>query len=353
VRPRDGATSRTDLGDWSLAHRVPEGWLTGDWRGRMTVAENRLRAERLRLAGENAGHYDSLGHYVGVGDYELYYEPGDSAALEARFESAARLTLRPLARAGARARALAGLESTLFGRIEAAAPQGLGVLLAHPRDLIEGSSTQRAHERLLRADVAWNGPPRAPTPLLRVEDQRRRERGAVGLLRERSRREELLEVRIPFRSGLNGRVELAAQRERDGVETVSATASYDERRTRRLAAETTWALREALALRLRAEGGREHLEPAGGAWTRRALTLGVTVQPVATGRIELTVERRWSDDAAPAASPFSIERPGWEVTCNGSLRPRGVVSGSLWIRVNRDEGSAAVVSGRMEMRAYF
>jgi hypothetical protein len=354
LRPDGGrAVTRTDLADWALAYREPEASLGGEWRGRLTAAESRLRAERLRFVGMEAGHYDSLGQYVGLGDYELYYEPGDSSALESRIESVARLTLRPWRGLRLGAAGSPGLQSNLFGRLEAASPEAVGELLASPGRLIAGTAELRAHTRTLRGDLVWKGPPRAPEPLLRYENERHHERSGAGLQRERRARDVLFELRWMVRRGLGTRLEFAARRERESVAASLARIAYDERATRRLAVEATWMPRPPWSLRLRGETGDERFARDPLTRARRRLGGGVTAEPFGIGRIELALERRWVEGAGPRTSPFVVDRPGWELTCNGTLRPRGVVSGSLSIRVTRDEGRAAVVSGRMEARAYF
>jgi hypothetical protein len=348
-----GAVTRTDLADWALGYRESEASVGGEWRGRLTAAESRLRAERLRHVGLEAGHYDSLGRYVGRGDYELYYEPGDSSELESRIESVARLTLRPWRGLRLGAAGSPGLQSNLFGRLEAAAPEAIGELMASPGRLIAGSADLRAHTRTLRGDLSWKGPPRTPEPLVRYEDERHRERGAGGLQRERRARDALVELRWTVRRGLGTRLEFATRREREGIVTSVAQAAYDERTTRHLAAEATWTPRPPWTLRLRCETGDERFSPDPVTRVRRGLGGGLTAEPFGIGRVELAVERRWVEGAQPQSSAFVVDRPGWELTCNGTLRPRGVVSGSLSVSVTRDEGRAAVVSGRMEARAYF
>lgn len=355
LHPADGgAASRTDLADWLFSHRGTESWAGGEWRGRLTAAESRLRGERLRYVGSGVGHYDSLGQYVTRGDYELYHEPGDSSGLESRCESAARLNLRPgrLLPAG-RDGGLAGLEGAFFGRIDVASPEELGLLLRAPAALVSGAERHREHARTLRGDLSWRGGARAPAPLARWEERRRRTRNASGFAREQIERSGLLETRWALRAGLQARFEVGAGREEEGVETGGGGRSRAERERERAAFEGSWSPRRGMTLRLGGELGRERYEPAAMRRTQRRATVGVAAEPFRAGRLEGSYERRWMDGEAPASTPFATERPGWLFQCSGSLRPRGLVSGSLSLRVAREEGRATVVQGRMELRAYF
>jgi len=69
--------------------------------------------------------------------------------------------------------------------------------------------------------------------------------------------------------------------------------------------------------------------------------------------LELVAERRWAAGEISGYSPFLMDRPGWRLTCTGSLRPKPGLTGSLWIRIDREDDRDTVVSGRMDARAYF
>ncbi|MFH1145053.1 MAG: hypothetical protein V1774_10965 [Candidatus Eisenbacteria bacterium] len=350
----DGSRTTLDLADWSLSHRGLGSKLTGEWRGRVTTADSRLRLERLRFVGGDGGHYDSLGRYVGLGDYELYYEPGDSTTLETRLESVMRLGGRPFA---ARADAdpfLAGFESSLFGRIELATGEPLGRILGDARELFGGGDASRTHERLLRGDLSWEGASGLPVPRVRAETRRGRERTALGALRSSETDSRSLELRWTIRRGLRGRAEYGWEEEGESIQqTQSGALAVDERSVNRIILESHWTPFAPLTLRIQGERLNEHYRPSG---ERRGLykaIWGAVGEPLTATRLELSVERRWSGDVVAAFSPFWIERPGWRVTCTGSWRPKAGLTGTLWIRTDREEGRNTVVSGRMEARAFF
>jgi hypothetical protein len=346
---RDAATGRTDsrdLADWSIARQDPDARATGEWRGSLTVEEKRLRVEQLQPVGSGLGHYDSLGRYVGRGDFELYYQDADSSELETRFETALRASAHPFA--GSTPSALAGLETIFFGRIVTTTPEPPGWLLGATSRWFGGEGALRRHQRVLRGEIAWVGGARAPTPRLRVEGRRDLERSVSGLTRESTTLQRMLEVRWSPREALRTRVDLKFDEEREDV----GGADPDRHRVWIGGLEATWSSLRRLLLRARGEGGREHYDPA----ARRSIgtaTLGFDLEPYAASRLEVAWERRWVRGDDVPTGPFVIEEPGWEVTTNASVQPLSGLSVTLRVRVAREDGHDAIVSGRMDARAYF
>ena len=346
----DAATGRkgtTDLADWSIARQDPDARVTGEWRGRLTVEENRLRIEQLQRVEPGLGHYDSLGRYVGLGDYELYFQPGDNRALETRFETAVRGVARPFA--GSSRAALTGIETNLFGRIAATTPESPGWLLGAGHRWFSGDAALRSHQRLLRGELAWIGPARAPVPRLRLEGNRGLERSTTGFARERASQQRALEVRWSPREGVRTRFDLSRDDEREGV----ASAALDRRSVRTTGVEAAWSPVRRLLLRARGEDGRERYDPTGRRRSTRVGTFGFDLEPYRASRVEISWNRRWTGGDAAPGGPFLIEKAGWDLTANGSAQPRPGLGLTLWLRVDREDGRDAVVSGRMEARAYF
>jgi len=351
-RPADGgAVQRSDLADWFFSYRGRETGASGEWRGRVTTAENRLRQEQLRYVGPEEGHYDSLGHYVGAGDYELYYETTDSTALETRIENLARFGWRPFRHV--RRHFLQGLETNLFARLDLVSDRAAADLLQQPGRLWTGDADWRRYERQLRADLAWKPRGAWPAPRLRLERRLHRDRSAGSFARERRARDTALELRYAPGGAWRGLGAVSRGTEREGTVRDGAE-SFDERRRVQGALEASWSWRSGWALRARGERMQETLSPQERIRRHWTGTLGWTSAPWEGARIEVTYERRWIAGAAEErAGPFLLTRPGWEVTANGTLRPRGAVSGHLWIRVGRETGGRTVIDGRMEVRAYF
>lgn len=347
---RDAASGRTgsrDLADWSIARQDPDARVTGEWRGSLTIEEKRLRIENLQRVGAGLGHYDSLGRRVGEGDFELYYQDADSSDLETRFESALRGSARPFA--GSSPSALAGLEAIVFGRVAATTPEPPGWLLGATRRWFSGEGALRRHQRLLRGEIAWVGEARAPAPRLRVEGSRGVERSVSGLARETATQERMLEVRWSPREAIRTRADYTLEGEREGV----GGAEPDRHRVWISGLEATWSPLRRLRLRARGEGGREHYDPAGRRRSIGALSAGFDLEPYPASRLEVGWERRWASGDPIPAGPFLVEKPGWDVTANASAQPRAGLSVTLRVSVARERGEDAIVSGRMDARAYF
>ena len=344
-----GQTGTTDLADWSIARPDPDTRVTGEWRGRLTVEENRVRVERLQRVAATEGHYDSLGRYVGRGDYELYFQPGDGSALETRLETAARGEARPFS--GSSRVYLAGLEATLFARVAATTPEPPAWLLGSLRRWFSGVTAVREHDRVLRGELAWVGPTRAPSLRLRLEGRRGAERSITGFARRHDAQARALEVRWTLRESLRTGLDLSHDAEREGVES-SSGAAFDERRVWKLGLEAAWSPIRHLLLRPRGEGGWERYPP-GAQRPRGKASLGVTLEPYRASRVEVVWERRWAGRGTVPSGPFWVEKAGWGLTANASVQPRPGLSLTLWLRADREPGRDTVVSGRMDARAYF
>ncbi len=353
---RDGEgrlLSRSDLADWVVSHRAAERLFRGEWRGKLTVEESPLLTERLVYVGTEGGHYDSLGQYVGVGDYELYYAEGDSSRLETRLDTALRLGGRPLARL--EPEALAGLDASFYARMQLRTPRSVSALLEDPGPIVTGDAPARSHQGTVRGELQWRGSARMPTPRWRTEERRSTQRSASGFTRRQRTLAHTLEASWNARERLRMQLDLLRDRERRSVlqEGAGGEVSFEQRVRWRAGLEGTWRFWDPFSARVGSEITRETFAPD----DRRRIETKALVGAVADfrlrGRVELNVERRWSDDLDFGARGFTVERPGWRLTLNGSIRPREGVTTSLWLRVDSREGRRTVVTGRMEARAYF
>jgi hypothetical protein len=251
--------------------------------------------------------------------------------------------------AGPSPSALGGLETTFFGRIVATTPEPPGWLLGAVHRWFGGDDGLRRHQRVVRGEIAWAGAARAPTPRLRLEGSRGLERSVGGFARETASREGMLEVRWLPREALRTRVDLTLNEEHEGV----GGADPDRHRVWVSGLEAAWSPLHRLLLRARGEGGRERYDPAARRRSIGTATLGFDLEPYPASRLEVAWERRWARGDAVPTGPFVIEKPGWEVTTNASVQPRSGLSVTLRVRVAREDGHDAIVSGRMDARAYF
>ncbi|MBD3237708.1 MAG: hypothetical protein GF330_13475 [Candidatus Eisenbacteria bacterium] len=349
-----GGERQSDLVDWALSHRPPRGIVQGEWRGRVTTAAERQRVGQLLEVDSGTGHYDSLGTYVGQGDYDFYYVRADSTLLETQLESAARGTLRPFARAGGGESVLRGLEATLYGRLEVATADRLAHLLEDARRLWLGEGNARRHLRLVRSELSWSGGSRWPAPRVGFEQRVRRERTLGGLGRTARQWSGDGEIRWSPRRGITTRGRLELSRQREGITRDDGGEAYaDELRLRAVSAEISWRFYAPLTVRLSAAAQQEQYLPAERRRSLTSLESAWVLEPGRATRLEIAARRRWSGGDGVENLPFLIQRPGWRLTATASVRPRSGITGSARLQVSQDEGRSTVTTGRMEVRAYF
>jgi len=352
--PDGSAGNETNLANWTTEVRSSNRLVAVKWRGNLTVEEALLRSERLVAVDPGAGHYDSLGHYVGIGDYELYYAATDSA-LETRLESALRMSLHPLVTLVPEDSRWTRVELSLFGRVDLGTPQELKDLLGSGRSLFSGEGPVRRHNGLLRGELAYKGTGNEPAPRVRWEERRSTQRSTTGFVRERLAQDLEGEVRWTPRAGFTTLGGAGWLRERQGVSWAESggSSSYDRHVLRSLFLEGRWRLWGPLTARLRGETGWDEFQPED--WRQRSATgLGGVVFDVRRrGRLEAVYERDWLDPYRPQSRLYADSRPGWRITVGGSLRPKPGYSVTLSLRIDRREGQDQIVAGKMEMRAFF
>lgn len=346
----DGSETRSDLADWVGTYRSAEGVFSGEWRGRLTVEEASLLEERLFYMGTGGGHYDSLGHYVGTGDYDLYYARGDSSDLETELENTLRIAGQPFAALG---ESWQRLEAASYAKLQLGTPEAASALLRDLGGLLSGSGPARRYDALWRNEVTYKAPAGRPTPRLRIEQRRQIQRNVSGFERERREDRIDLDTRWQVRPTLQARLELSREAERQGVGTAGEERAHDERDERRAALEGRWRFLAPLSAKLGGEIVHERFDPSSTQRDHYIAELGALADFHRRGRLEVTLVRRWIEQSGSAGGAFLLNRPGWKLTINGSLRLKGGFTTTLWLRIEEDEGERTITTGRMEARAFF
>jgi hypothetical protein len=356
TRDRDGEVlTKSDLADWNFSYKRPKRIFFTEWQGKLTVEEAALRSEKLLFVGPEAGHYDSLGMYIGIGDYELYYAVSDSSDLETRMESAFRVGGKPFQRFTEKESVLRGISASLYGKTAVGTPGGAGQLLSDPALMFRGAAPANDFSGLLRWEMSWKGKPRWPSPRLRVDQRRTVQRSFTGFTRQRRSHRENLDLRWSGRKNLQTRLELEQSKETEsvGYETNIQTGQEERLERQRLALEGRWRFYGPLTMRLGGETGSNQLRPTGTDQTYYEALVGGSADLSRQGRMELVWQRRWSDVGGGNAGTFSLARPGWKLTLTGSLRPWGGLTTSISLRIDEREGEKQIITGRMDARAFF
>lgn len=353
-RDGEGRTTSSNLANWTVEARSPSRLLVVNWRGNLTAEEAVLRSERLVAVEPGTGHYDSLGHYVGIGDYEFYQAPADSA-LETRLESAVRISVHPLQAFLPETHAWSKLEGRLYGRIDVGTPQSVGALMGNAGSLLRGGGPVRRHNGLLRLELTQRASGRVPAPRLRYEERRYLERNVTGFERRRLAQEVEGELRWTPRAGLTwvGGAGWLDEEEVTTRSTPGAPRSFDRHRRRESSLESRWSFWGPLTARARYEAGWDTFTPETRDQRTGEGTAGLIADLERLGRIEAKLVRDWVEPYEPTARLFAERRPGWRTSLSGSVRPRPGYSVTLTVRIDQREGQRRVISGKMEMRAFF
>ncbi len=346
-------SARSDLADWTF-RLEGDRRLKVEWRGKVSQEETALRTERLVYAGPEGGQYDSLGHYVGIGDYALFFTAGDTLQLATRVETALRLSTRPFANSAATAGTWAGIEASFYGKVGASSPLSLGHLVSNPAGIFRGAEPTQDQSSVVRPELSWRAPVGWPAPKLQFEERRTTQRSATGFTRTGRTSLQDLETNWRMRPPLHGRLQLMRQKDGSGVrEPTSGDISYDERTTLSAVGEVRWRFREPFSARFMGEAGRTTFDPSDATRRTYEATVGTVADLKRLGRAEITYEHRWVTQQGSPSGGFVLLEPGWRLTVSGSLRPRPGITTSLWVRVEQPEGRRQLISGRMELRAFF
>ncbi len=346
--------NRTNLADWDISYKRPQKVFRGEWRGKLTMEESALRSEKVIYIGSDAGHYDSTGRYIGIGDYELYFSQADSSEMETRLESICRIGGKPLWWVSSEKGILRGVEASVYGKVTVSTPEDAQSLFANPTRIWKGADPVRGHTGLLRWEFSWKGARGLPKPRLSIDQRRSTKRSYTGFARIRKSLRQNLDLRWVIRSGLQGRFEIEQTREKQGVIQPSVSeGAFDDLLRRRMAIEGRWRFYGPLAGRMGAEAGNSTLSPTGTRESFYEALAGASADFRKQGRLELVWERRWSDISSGGGGAFVLDQPGWKLTATGSLRPKPGFTTSINVRLEKKEGQEQIITGRMDAKAFF
>ncbi len=324
-----------------------------------SVAE-RQRLKEIRFVGEGEGHYDSLGVYQGVGDYDLFYREGASEAARNRLEASFRTELdleRSLAKTDGRGtplrRFIRTLRVTQSWTAQVDSDRPIGYLSARFVPVLLALRDQPRARADLRTDLSALPNARVFSPRLRLELSRSTTRPATDYREEDNRRLLALRLRSRPTSRWSIDVEPELEREEHRLETgaTRATSGWSSRRLRcdqdlsvnggvSLGLDTSLRLRDRIA-------SRESV-------TVYEATSSLLVSPSRRSRIELSTTRtslsRRNGEGRPDRA---LERPGWVGRFLSSFRLKESLDLSASLREQKPDDGREVREARMELRATF
>jgi hypothetical protein len=348
----------TYMGRLHLSQTAWNGAWTTQWRSEATSQAVRVRNQLITFVGEGQGHYDALGRYVGVGDYEVYYEDTGSDELQSVLDLTGRWSAAPGKRHRDRRAAIGSpwidqSEWSFFLRTRVESPEALTTILGDPGRwwgrhgaASSGSGNIRTDLRLLNRTPAFS-------PTIRWEGNSRSARSRNGIAEEsRSTTWQLSATSTPQeRVRLEVKQIWTDEDRRTSLEAPEGLSDTARLTKRRSEATVVYRLIRILRIRLQAAGERER---EAGASKRELweLTPGVVLN-FRGGRAELRARRLWAAGDKVTSRIFNLDRPGWTIRSTADLRLQRYIDLSFWLEGRRPDAGTNIVSSRVSVRAIF
>ena len=354
-----GSRLRTDVANLLWSQDEQTGRFGQQIRGDLTTQEQEIRSKSIEYVGPGEGHYDSLGVYVGTGDYEVFLRPTGETKLGKRLDGSWRLEFAPGRGANQAPSNLASsllktsqwlLYATTSVRTVGSAGEiwsDLVDLLVARKDGVPLASYRLRLETSALPQGRW------ASPQLRFERERRRSNEYSNVQSRHERDLPQLTLRSTPTQAWTLEQEIQTDREIEQTRLQASGAPF---------ASSGWR-----SARLRLGGW---WRPAKG-WTARMGLIGRArtrvgpddrydvlqvlpgVQWVGSGRkrLDLQATRTWV--RGPEENLLGLERTGWEARGSLSLRlHRFLDATAIWEMRAPDQGRR-LTSSRAEIRAVF
>ena len=351
----------TDLGYTRVRQpfgaRAGEHEVSFEWTGE--AVEQRLR--EVRYVGEGGGAYDSLGNFVGRGDYEVVLVATGTFDRIVRTSGSYRLDLRPgggLDPASARGRLLGDARLALLVQ----ASEGrrgaftLADLLYTPKRLLASDDVVFG-TYVIRPELSFGARTRWAQFLFRVERRSSADRQFEGAATTRDEWSE--EARWRTRPDPRWLTEVVLRASQGNSAQVAPGFAGVERRltTQGAGGELTWLPSTAWRVGMTAGLDRAELE-GDAADPSRVVRVGPRITWTQGGRwrFETLIRHAWTDGGAlPALVPsgFPVFPDSWDYTVETSVRVRERVSVVLGGNGRKPVDRPFVHTGRAELRAAF
>lgn len=358
VESRLGASQKTNLARLNLEATPGQGAGRVLLDYQVTTEAVFPREKLITFVGDGRGNYDSLGVFVGTGDYDVSIVQSDETELLSRLDLAVRASFEGRATPDA-PWIMRNLRASSFARVRQSTRRPFedlvnpfeGQLYSTDRQTVDGSLTLRQEATLLPSGVV--------SPRVRWERSRFLD-GRFDNVRDSSEEDVVsLRVRTTPAPGWTFEVEGATEERAEIVERLEPTMVRDEETfsTRRGALDVSqkpspdWTLSIGGVLTRTTRPEVETPE------RRRELIPKVAWTPGRAGRIEAQV--RW----VVVEDPLIRRRPAfdfglattsgteWSVLSDYRLKEYMTLAGTL--RAVRPSGEETIFDGRIELRAFF
>lgn len=355
LTPRAAPPTQSHLGRMRWSLRGGGEGLQQDGQALVSTTEQLDRLKEIRFVGDGLGHYDSLGVYQGIGDFEVLYRDLGESRLLNRVELSLQSEVDLDRSAGVETtsavfRLPPGFRATHTFRARVESARSLRTLLDEIGPSLLARRKLPLGEFDTRLDLAaW---PRARffAPRLRVELEART-RELVGDTQE-EHTQERLSLRLRSRPRPVWSVDLEGELERDRSRITDGP--QDGWRSARLRLDQRVQLGNGWTPGL--DGFvRERARIVGGERARVVeATPYVVVSPGAGARIEVRATRTSLARKEGAGRPSrELEKPGWTLRALASVRLHQALDLSGFLRESRPDHGTTIRDGRIELRASF
>lgn len=359
----DGARTQSRLGRIRWVERDGSDRVRQEGRWELGTSLRGGREKEIRRVGDGAGRYDSLGVFVGIGDYEIFYrELGDSTRVN-RIDFSLR-TEFDAGKGGSELRSGDGprgwwhrLRSTLrvvhTWSAAAETDRDAGWIGARMLPVLSGRQTLPLADMTMRVDLSAWPDVRRFSPRLRGEERRSGRR----LLTNAGESTLARTVALLLRSRPADRWTVEQETEWDhtarDVIVDRVGSARDGWRSVRLRLEQKVLLGRGVAVGLNGSGRlRTRLGAPGDARIYDA-TPYVVWTPGQRNRLEARGTRTSVSRSGGGSAGRLLETPGWDSRIVGTIRIRQELDLSIWFRDRRPDRAEALRDGRLELRATF
>jgi hypothetical protein len=353
-----GAARRSDLAGLLWSEERAGGRFGQQLRADLTTQEQDTRSKSIDYVGAGLGHYDSLGVYVGTGDYDVVLRPTGESRIERRLDGSWRVEFAPgrglEAEAGGWAsRALMTSQWLVLATTTARTTGSPG---AFWRDLpaLLAATKDGVPLALLRLRMEVSALPQArwASPQARWERERSRSNDATNLQSNRER--DLLQLMLRSTPSGAWTLEEEVSRDRDvektrfTVGTASGASGWTSSRVRLggwFGHRDRWTTRLGFIARW-----RTRVETGAGYRVLQATPGLQWIGPHKT-RLDMQATRSWV--AGPSGTLLGLEKAGWEARGSLALRLHANLDASAVWNLKFPDRGARQTSTRAELRAIF
>lgn len=350
---------RSDLAGLLWSQVRSDGRFSQQIRADLNTTSSDQRIKSIEFVGEGRGRYDSLGVYVGIGDYDLLLLPSGATDLQRRFEASWRIDLAPgRGKTDVSETALGKIWNSsqwlLYGKFSSRTEGSAGDFWEElPNLLLATSEGVPLASHKIRAEASALPGAKWASPQLRLRRERAQENLFENVQTERLRDFVSVTLRSLPASGWSTEQEFQFENDEEVTKLTSGSGGSGSIGWRSLYLRLGgwWRPNKSWTVRLGVTGRDRERIGTGQAYNIAQIAPGLQWVPRARTRIDLRLTRTLVD--GPKTVLLGLEKQGWEARWNVSVRLHGSLDASIVGDFVSPDGAASRASTRAELRALF